>query len=239
MSLPSRVMKGCGATDTLSRMSPLGPPPRPAPPRPLTRTCWPSFTPAGILTSICSPFCSTTRRVPPIGGFVEADGDGGGEILALGGARAPAPRRPPPSRSAKMSSESPARCRRGASSQLKWKSRAAAWTAAAAAERIALAKAALRADRSRADCRRRRSRRHRTWRACPCRRGCHRRRRFPGSASCAAASPGMGVGMMLLGQRPERLLDLGLARRLGHAEDFVRVFHAGLSGRWLKMQIRP
>ena len=37
----------------------------PAPPRPLTRICWPSFTPTGILTSICSPVGTTTRRVPP------------------------------------------------------------------------------------------------------------------------------------------------------------------------------
>ena len=41
----------------------------------------------------------------------------------------------------------------------------------------------------------------------------------------------MLVGVMLLGEGAEGLLDFGLARRLGDAEDFIRIFHAGLSGR--------
>src|SRR4051812_29938406 len=41
--------------------------------------------------------------------------------------------------------------------------------------------------------------------------------------------PRMLVGVMLLGQRPKRLLDFGLAGRLGHTQDLVRVFHACLS----------
>src|SRR5258706_5139888 len=40
----------------------------------------------------------------------------------------------------------------------------------------------------------------------------------------------MLVGMMFLGQRPERFFDVGLARRLGNAEDFIGIFHASLSG---------
>src|SRR5262249_22822131 len=39
----------------------------------------------------------------------------------------------------------------------------------------------------------------------------------------------MLVGMMFLGQRAERFLDVGLVRRFGDAEDFIRVFHAVLS----------
>ena len=41
--------------------------------------------------------------------------------------------------------------------------------------------------------------------------------------------PRMLVGVMLLGQGPKRFLDFGLARRLGDAEHFIGVFHAGLS----------
>ena len=41
----------------------------------------------------------------------------------------------------------------------------------------------------------------------------------------------MLVGMMLLGQRPKRFLDFSFARRLGDAEHFIGIFHAGLSGR--------
>src|SRR5262245_60555943 len=41
----------------------------------------------------------------------------------------------------------------------------------------------------------------------------------------------MLVGMMLLGQRPERFFDVGFARTFGYAEDFVRVFHAVLLSR--------
>jgi len=39
----------------------------------------------------------------------------------------------------------------------------------------------------------------------------------------------MLVGMMLLGQRAECLLDVSLARRFRDAENFIRVFHAGPS----------
>ena len=49
-------------------------------------------------------------------------------------------------------------------------------------------------------------------------------RRFPGSASSRLIA-GMGVGMMLLGQAAERLLDFGLAGGLGHAQDLIRIAH--------------
>jgi len=194
--------------------SPGGPPLLPAPPRPFSRICWPSLSPGGILTSICSPFGRHAARAS-VRSLFEAHGRLHGEVLPGARLRTSATAAAKPAEQVGeqiLRAEAFGRVALWAMSvaigQVKWKS--------PGPPPGCPRRSRAHADRSRAGCRFRRSDRHRISRASLVAEMCSAAD-FLEADILRRGIAALGIGVMLLGERPERLLDFCIAGVSGNA----------------------